>query len=83
MNQNLQPQDIQKSLDEYIERKKNILDKEIIEIAEINHKEISKVVKKHAEKMIYAIEHPPEKLSLWSKINSLFSKKKPKGKKYK
>ena len=74
MTQNLQPQDIQKALDEYVKRKTSELDKEITALTEDNRKEISSIVKKHAERVVYNIEHPPPKISLWSKLKNSFKK---------
>lgn len=76
MAQNLQPQDIQKALDEYVQRKTSELDKEITALTESNRREISSAVKVYAERVVYDLEHPPPKMSIWLKIRNSFKKSK-------
>ena len=51
-------------------------DKEITALTESNRREISSAVKVYAERVVYDLEHPPPKISIWLKIRNSFKKSK-------
>lgn len=76
MSNNIQPNDVKKSLDEYIKRKQEVLEKEMLESIQLSKKEICLAIEDKKEKMLAEIENPKKKISLLRKIMSLIKSNK-------
>lgn len=68
MSDNIQPSDVKKSLDDYIKRKQDALDKEILESIQRSKKEICLAIEDKKEQMLAEIKNPKKKISLLSKF---------------